>query len=313
MNSTKPEIDVLLATWNGAHFLEAQLNSLFRQTFQDFRLLIRDDGSSDSTLQIVERYRSRYSDRVFVTKNLARQGACRTFSLLSEQSAAPYVAFCDQDDIWHEDKLALSLSAMKESEARHGSDLPILVFSDMAIVDEDGRVIASSLWKQAHVRPDRATLGAMLVQNLVSGCTTLVNRNLLLKGCPIPGAASMHDAWLGLVAASFGILQPLHKTTVQYRQHRANAIGAGSGWRGGSLFQRLRGDQPFKDRIDASRQQSAAFARRYAHLLTPEQQNLFDAWSTSQTLPAFIRHWTLHRNGLRGTSFINNVGFLVRV
>lgn len=230
-----------------------------------------------------------------------------------EESAAPYVAFCDQDDIWRSDKLAISLSAMKESESRHGSDVPVLVFSDMAIVDESRRVIAPSLWRQSHVHPERATLGAMLVQNLVSGCTALANRSLLLNGCPMPEAASMHDSWLGLVAAAFGILQPIQEATVQYRQHGGNAVGAGRGWRGGNIVQRLRRDQFFKNRIEASRRQSAAFARRYTQVLSAEQKEILEAWSTSQRLPAFVRHWTLHRSGLRGTSFLNHVGFLVRV
>ena len=313
MNSFKPEIDVLLATWNGSRFLEEQLDSLLGQTFQNFRLLIRDDRSTDSTLQIVEEYRSRYSDRIFVRKNLDRQGACHTFSLLMEESTAPYVAFCDQDDIWRSDKLAISLSAMKESESRHGSDVPVLVFSDMEIVDESRQVIAPSLWRQSHVHPERATLGAMLVQNLVTGCTALANRSLLLNGCPVPEAASMHDSWLGLVAAAFGILHPIHEATVQYRQHGGNAVGAGRGWRGGNIVQRLRRDQFFKNRIEASRRQSAAFARRYTQVLSAEQKEVLEAWSTSQRLPAFVRHWTLHRSGLRGTSFLNHVGFLVRV
>jgi len=312
MNSWNYEIDVLMATWNGSPFLEEQLSSLFCQTFENFRLLLRDDGSTDSTLQIVEQYRSQYPDRVFLRNNLARQGACRTFSLLAEESTAPYVAFCDQDDIWRSDKLALSMSAMKAIEAQHGIQMPVLVFSDMAIVDEDRKLMAPSLWKQAHVNPARASFGAMLVQNLVAGCTTLANRSLLLKAMPVPETASMHDSWLGLVAAAFGICHPIHETTVQYRQHRGNAIGAGRGWRLGNIF-RLRYDRQFDERIAASRRQSKAFASRYGHLLTHRQKDVLQAWSSSQVLPPFVRQWNLHRSGLRGTTLLNHLAFLVRV
>src|SRR5215831_9373134 len=100
----RPEIDVLMATWNGSRFLGQQLDSLFRQTFQNFRLIVRDDGSSDSTLQIIESLRAREPERVFVHRNSTRQGACATFSLLAQQSDAPYFAFCDQDDVWRADK-----------------------------------------------------------------------------------------------------------------------------------------------------------------------------------------------------------------
>src|SRR4029077_3703389 len=92
----RPEIDVLMATWNGSRFIEQQLESLSRQTFQNFRLIVRDDGSSDSTLQIIERFQGRRSERRLVNRNSTRQGACRTFSMLAEESDAPYFAFCDQ-------------------------------------------------------------------------------------------------------------------------------------------------------------------------------------------------------------------------
>jgi glycosyltransferase involved in cell wall biosynthesis len=307
------EIDVLMATWNGARFIGQQLESLFRQTFQDFRLIVRDDGSSDSTLQIVEQYRCRYSDRVIVRTNLSRQGACRTFSLLAEESSAPYVAFCDQDDVWREDKLELGYTAAKHVEAEHGVHTPVLVFSDLELVGEDSKILAPSMWKMKHVNPHRASLGTMLVQNLVSGCTVLGNRSLLVTGIPIPHGAIMHDFWLGLVAAAFGILHPLNETTVRYRQHQNNTLGAGSGWRITNALKRLVRDPGFRNGIEASRRQSRNFADRYAGQLSAQQKEILQAWSKSQELPALVRQWTLYRNGLRRTSLLNNLGFLARV
>ena len=313
MSSREPAIEVLMATWNGQRFIEEQLASLFSQSFQDFRLSVRDDGSTDATLRIVEQYQARYPDRVVIRKNSSRQGPCRTFSLLTEESSAPYIAFCDQDDVWRPDKLELSISAMKAIEAEHGSGTPVLVFSDMTIVDDELRVIAPSLWKLGHINPDRASLGTMLVQNLVTGCTTLANRSLILKGRPISEAATMHDTWLGLTAVVFGVLHPLHDTTVQYRQHGGNAVGAGRGWRSGNLLKRLLHDQPFKDRIEASRKQAEAFADRYCDQLNDGQKATLRIWSQSRDLPAIIRQMTLHRRGLRGTSLFNHLGFLARV
>ena len=313
MGPLNAEIDVLMATWNGAQFIGQQLHSLFRQTFQGFQLIVRDDGSSDSTLQIVEQYRRRYSDRVIVRKNLSRQGACRTFSLLAEESAAPYVAFCDQDDIWREDKLELGYAAAKQVEAEHGVHTPVLVFSDLELIREDGKRLAPSMWKMRHVNPRRATLGSMLVQNLVSGCTVLGNRSLLVTGIPIPAEAHMHDFWLGLVAAAFGILHPLDGTTVLYRQHHDNAIGAGARWRMSEALKRLTGDHAFRDGLEVSRRQSRIFANRYSSMLSDRQKEILQAWSKSQELPALVRHWTLYRNGLRRTSLLNNLGFLARV
>ncbi len=311
--SKKPEIDVLLATWNGSRFVEVQLDSLFCQTFQNFRLIVRDDCSSDSTLQIVEQFRSRHSDRVLVRKNSSRQGACRTFSLLAEESEAPYFAFCDQDDIWRADKLELELAAAKGIEAEHGVHTPVLVFSDLELVGPDHRLLAHSVWKMKHMNPHRASLGTMLVQNLVNGCTMLGNRSLLLQGIPIPEEAFMHDFWLGLVAAAFGVLGPLDETTVGYRQHEHNTMGVGSGLRIVDAFNRLMGDPAFSQGIAKSRRQAGKFADRYASQLSTQQKEILQAWSKSKDLPAGVRQWTLYRSGLRRTRFLNNLGFLARV
>jgi glycosyltransferase involved in cell wall biosynthesis len=311
--SSSAEIEVLLATWNGERFIEEQLESVFRQRFQNFRLIVRDDLSTDSTLEIVERYRSRHPDRVVVSLNKCRMGPCRTFSLLAENSVTPYVAFCDQDDIWREDRLAIGLAAAKSIEADHGIHTPVLVFSDLTLVGPDNQMLAPSMWKMKHVNPRRASLGTMLVQNLVSGCTILANRSLLLHAVPIPEGAVMHDFWLGLVAAAFGVLHPLYEATVRYRQHQGNAIGAGNSWRTVDALKRLTVDEQFKEGIDASRRQSRVFASRYASQLSAQQENTLEAWTRSQDLPAVLRQWALYRNGLRRTTLLNNLAFLVRV
>jgi Glycosyl transferase family 2 len=309
----RPEIDVLMATWNGSRFIEQQLESLSRQTFQNFRLIVRDDGSSDSTLQIIERFQGRRSERMLVNRNSTRQGACRTFSMLAEESDAPYFAFCDQDDVWRADKLELELEAAKHIEAEYGSHTPVMVFSDMELIGPDNRRLAGSMWKMKHMNPHRASLGTMLVQNLVTGCTVLGNHSLLLRGLPIPEEALMHDFWLGLVAAAFGLLVPLDETTVGYRQHEQNANGAGGGLQIGDALKRLLADPIFTQGIAKSRRQAGKFAERYANQLSHQQKEILQAWSKSKDLPAGLRQWILYRNGLRRTRFLNNLGFLARV
>jgi glycosyltransferase involved in cell wall biosynthesis len=314
MELTNPQVEVLMATWNGASFLEEQLDSLFGQTFRDFRLIVRDDGSADATLEIVERYKANYPGQVVIERNPERLGPCRNFAMLAQESTAPYVAFCDQDDIWREDKIATSLAAMKTAEKEHGTEVPVLVFSDMTLVDEKRRMLVPSLWKMAHLDPQRANLGSMLVQNLVTGCTAMANRSLIRQASPIPQDAQMHDVWLGLVAAAFGILRPLNDPMVQYRQHERNAVGTGRRWEPRDLLTRLRRDyQMVKERIQTSRTQSERFARRYEKQLTDQQKMTLEIWSKSKDLPPVVRQWTLHRRGLRGTTLHNHLGFLARV
>jgi glycosyltransferase involved in cell wall biosynthesis len=313
MSSSATEIDILLATHNGEQFIEEQLESLFRQTFQSFRLIVRDDASNDSTLDVIERYRSRYPSRIVAHVNPWRRGPCGTFSLLAEDSVAPYVAFCDQDDIWREDKLEIGVATAKRIEAERKTNTPVLVFSDLTLIGENNQTLASSMWKMMHVNPRRVSLGSLLVQNLVSGCTILANRSLLRQALPIPEDAVMHDFWFGLVAAAFGVIHPLYEATVRYRQHQGNAVGSGGVRGAADALMRVTDDQRFKEGIDASRRQSEAFASRYSNELTPHQKAILQAWSHSQDLPPGVRQWTLYRNRLRRTTLLNNLVFLARV
>ena len=310
---SKPEIDILLATWNGARFLEQQLDSLSRQSFQNFRLLVRDDASGDSTMQVLERFRASESHRVVIRRNSSRQGACRTFSLLATECDAPYFAFCDQDDIWRPDKLQVQLAEAKRIEAEHGSHTPVLIFSDMELVGADDQILTRSLWKMKHMNPHRATFGAMMVQNLVNGCTVLGNRSLLLQGLPIPDEAFMHDFWLGLVAAAFGVLVAIDETTVGYRQHEHNTMGAGNQIELLDAVRRLFGDPAFTQGLAKSRRQARKFAEVYVDRLSQQQMDILRTWSNSNDLPPVLRHWALYKSGLRRTRFLNNLGFLARV
>lgn len=305
------EIDVLLATCNGEQFLESQLASLPNQTFQRFRLIARDDCSTDSTVHILERFRSRYPDSVEIHQNDSRQGACPNFTLLARQSRASYFAFCDQDDIWHRDKLEVSLKAMKEIEERHGFRTPVLVFTDAALIDERAELLSPSMWRALHVFPERLTFGSQLVQNLVNGCTLLGNRSLLELGAPRADEAWMHDYWLGLVAIAFGVAYPIRRATVDYRQHGNNAIGAKYRSHASKLLQ-LWNDLSLKEYIAASQKQARKFADRYAPLLTLEHKLTIEAWCRMQRQPALVRQWELYRHGLRRTSFLNNLGFMIR-
>lgn len=305
------EIDVLLATCNGEQFLEEQLESLFRQTYQDFRLIVRDDASTDLTLEILERFRRRCPASVEIHRNSHRQGACRNFSLLTEQSKAPYFAFCDQDDIWHSDKLQLSLAEMKKVEHRHSVGAPVLVFTDVAVVDEKARIAAPSMWRAARVCPERLTFGSQLVQNLVNGCTVLGNRSLLKLGSPVADEAVMHDSWFGLIATAFGVVSPLRSVTADYRQHGNNAVGAKQRSRARKVAQ-LWSDPDLKEYVVASQRQARAFAIRYAALLTESQKTTIEAWCGMQQQPALLRQWELYRHGLRRTDFLNNLGFMLR-
>ncbi|OHB69183.1 MAG: hypothetical protein A2V70_02080, partial [Planctomycetes bacterium RBG_13_63_9] len=223
MDGGPSSVDILLATYNGARFVEAQIESLLQQTYPGIRLLVHDDGSSDATLAILRRFAAQSPGKVLlVDGGRTNLGTSGSFSFLLEHASADYVMFSDQDDVWQRSKVEATLRRMRQIECAGGADCPILVHTDMAVVDEHLRMLSPSFWAYQRLDPQRgASLKRLLVQNVVTGCASMINRALLRKAMPIPPGV-MHDGWLALVAAVFGRLECLRRSTMLYRQHSGN-------------------------------------------------------------------------------------------
>ena len=222
------QIDILLSTFNGEKYLSTQIDSLLNQTYKNWRLLIRDDLSTDGTMSLVNDYKSKFPDKITVLDNHAiNKGVVGSFETLIEASSAQYVAFCDQDDVWSPNKLQLQIEKIISLENKHGISTPILVHTDLAVVDDKLNVVSESFWQYQHLAPGKmSTLRRQLVQNCVTGCTVLINRSLIELALPIPQKVIMHDWWLALVAVSEGVMCEVNVPTVKYRQHENNDTGA---------------------------------------------------------------------------------------
>lgn len=222
------KIIVLVATYNGVPYLPQQLDSILMQTVA-VDLLIRDDGSKDETMSILDEYEKNHKN-IRVVRGVPGGGASKkNFGLLlglEEVKKYDYVMFADQDDIWLPQKIEKTLKYMQELEQQHGKDIPILVHTDLELVDGEGRHLAPSFWRYNGFNPAFNALPRLLVDNTVTGCTMMINATLAKMAVPVPLNASMHDAWLALIANTFGKIGILYEPTMQYRQHGSNVIGA---------------------------------------------------------------------------------------
>lgn len=225
-------IQILLSTYNSESYLQEQLDSLYGQVGVQIELLVRDDGSSDGTFGILEENIKKWGERLCFIQDEKCVGVSRSYSLLLEASTAPYVMFCDHDDVWLSTKVLDSLEAMQLAEKQSGPDRPLLVYSDLQVVDDRLHEINSSCYDQQHVNPRKNSLNRILLQNVATGCTIMMNRALVGQVGWVPKEAVMHDHWVALVAACFGELIYLDKPTMLYRQHASNVFGAADyGWR----------------------------------------------------------------------------------
>ena len=266
-------VDVVLATFNGGRFLREQLDSLLVQSFSDFRVLVGDDGSSDETLAIVAEYSRKNPDRFFFLEAALGLGACGNFARLLSESTGDYVFLSDQDDVWDREKMSLSLEAIKSLEAKVGENTPLLVHTDLLVVDDELRLISQSFFDFQHLDSRRTDFRDLLFQNTVTGCSVVMNRALVRKALPVPSAVVMHDWWLALVASSFGYIGFVNRPLISYRQHSSNQVGA-KGWSATYVLKRLR--QLSSKRVAANLgdpiiRQARAFFERFQHELSSEQ------------------------------------------
>jgi glycosyltransferase involved in cell wall biosynthesis len=220
-------IDILLATYNGRKYLREQIDSILAQSCQDWQLLIRDDGSDDDTLSIIKDYAIKYPVKIkLIEDNSGRLGVKLNFKRLLEHSTAEYLMFCDQDDVWLPQKIEATLNLMEATEEEYPNK-PILVHTDLRVVDSQLKTIAKSMWRYQRTSPETGNnLNKVTLQNVATGCTIMINRKAKTISLPIPEEAVMHDWWIVINVAKHGKIVYVPDQLVLYRQHPNNAVGA---------------------------------------------------------------------------------------
>ena len=226
-DSTANPLALLLSTYNGSRFLPELFRSLDNQSFNDWKLIVRDDVSKDNTVEIIKDFVSKKNAKVeLIEDEIGNLGACRSFLYLLTKTQSGYYMFVDQDDVWLPDKIEKTLNKMLELENKYGKETPILVHTDLKVVDKNLNLISHSFWKYQGQNPEFKSLNHLLVQNNITGCTVMINRALRDLVKALPERAIMHDWWLGLIASTFGIIDYIPESLVLYRQHEAQDTGA---------------------------------------------------------------------------------------
>ena len=250
---------VLLSTWNGSRYVREQLASILAQKVDGtLEVLVRDDGSSDDTIQIIEEMNDGRV-RVIRGENLGAKGSFMALLANAANSSADYVALADQDDVWLPGKLQRAVSKLAELDG------PALYCSTLKLVDDKLQPLDEYRFV------DNVGFESSFLVNCVTGCTCVVNRGLLglLSGKPEIGQILMHDWWLYIVAASFGRVVYDEESYILYRQHASNQVGMRTGL--AALIHRTR--QFLKRPSVPSRlTQAHEFERIYGHRLSAANQ-----------------------------------------
>lgn len=222
-----PLVDIVLATYNGEMFLREQLDSIIGQTYTNWKLYVRDDGSTDGTLDIVKDYLTRFPGKIqMITDQDKNLGSTNNFMRLLESATANYIMLCDQDDIWMNTKVSRSVERILEMETQFDASSPLMVFTDLTVIDGEGKILHSSFWNAQRLSPNiTEKIYRIVAQNVVTGCTMIFNQAALRASIPKSVKEFQHDHWISICTAYFGHIGYLTEPTILYRIHGRNHFG----------------------------------------------------------------------------------------
>lgn len=294
-----PRVAILMATFQGERFLARQLDSIRGQTHSDWTLWVSDDGSADGTMAILEAHRATWETGRLRIRTGPAQGFRANFLSLAcdAEIEADYFAFCDQDDLWDADKLAVAIRWLDSIPPT----TPALYCARTRLIDEAGRPVGFS-----PLFPRPPVFNNAIVQSIAGGNTMVFNaaaRALLLEaGADV--VVQTHDWWLYiLVTGCGGKVRYDFTPTVGYRQHDRNLVGSNQGWFGRlHRFRRiLRGD------FSAMNERNIAALGRMRHRLSPQSAEVLEAFSQARGERIWARVLGVRRSGVYCQNWISNL------
>ena len=218
-------VEILMATYNGEKYIKEQIDSIVNQTYANWKLLIRDDGSNDKTLDIIREYEKRDVRIKLLEDSKGNLGFVKNFEELIKNSKNEFIMFSDQDDYWLENKIENYINELNKL-SKNELETPLLLHSNSFVCNENLEIIKEKFInsKVALQYKENSYFFAYTVQ----GSTALINRKLIDVGIPFLKNVTVHDRYFHLLAEFFGKRIFIDKSLMKYRQHLNNNIGAKS-------------------------------------------------------------------------------------
>lgn len=304
-------VDIVMSVFNGEKFLQDQLDSIGKQTFTEWKLIVRNNGSSDSTAHILQSFSQAYSGKVEIIEAAVTEPFIPlSFGDALSRSTAPYVMYADCDDVWMDDKIEITLNAMLDMQAKHGPSVPLLVHTDLVLVDTNLNILSNSMWKSQRLNPERKKLNRVIMHSNACGNTFLFNAELRELVLPIPIGCIMHDYWTTTIAAAFGQITAVNRGTILYRQHGSNACG-GEVLYMSNILQKANQISLLKIRLKEKYQFAQLFLNRFRNRLNPEHVEMLDSLSSFPKRNWFSRRVLLLRYSFFQNAIVRNVGLFI--
>lgn len=259
------KVAVLISTYNGEKYLKEQLDSILNQTYKNIQIIIRDDGSKDSTVEIVKEYQKKHENIILFEK--INIGFIRSFFKLLEMSESDYYAFCDQDDVWMENKIELAVKLLNEAD----NSKPNMAFGNSDYYNENMELINEG---EKH---KTFSFKNSLYECVTQGMTMVINqkaKEMIINN--LPEKCLFHDWWTYMICSGIGNVLYSDKTVVKYRRFETNATAEGQSafkiliWRISNLIS----DNGFKD----IRTQQLQYKKLFYDKLSDDNKKILDVF-----------------------------------
>lgn len=216
-------IEILMATYNGEKYIKEQINSIINQTYKNWKLLIRDDGSKDKTIKIVKEYQKK-DDRIkLLEDNKGNLGFVKNFEELIKNSKENYIMFSDQDDYWLENKIEKYVEVIENLDKKESQN-PLLIHSNSYVCDEKLNVLKEKFVDSRIANESEGN--NYFFSYIVQGATALVNKKMIEISLPFSKNIKLHDRYFHLLSEFLGRRVFIDENFMKYRQHNGNEIGA---------------------------------------------------------------------------------------
>lgn len=308
-------VAICMATYNGEAYVRQQIDSILKQTYRNWVLFIRDDHSMDETPKILRQYAAQWQDKVILIEDAsldggsAKQNFASILSWVKENYDFSYFMFADQDDIWMNDKIEITLLVMRKAETEYQG--PVLVHTDLTVVNRNLNILGESFFQYRSLDPEIKDLRHLLIQNNVTGCTMLWNRHLNDLLDLRSEVIAMHDWWIALTACVFGRIICLKVPTVQYRQHGSNVVGATKVDSLSFIKMRLSNLPHVRRTFKMAVGQAREFAVYYKDQLGQEQSEILHSFSRLYEYNKLKRLTTVCRGSFLKQGWIQIIGELL--
>ncbi|MFD1421200.1 glycosyltransferase family 2 protein [Lactiplantibacillus songbeiensis] len=305
----KATVAILLSTYNGEKYLKSQIESIRQQSYRDWRLYIRDDGSVDGTQSIIRDFVTK-DNRIFWI-NASKQinlGVKQSFFELLSYKQANYYMFCDQDDVWLPTKISVTIQQMNLDNS-----IPQLTFTDLRLVDQNLSTINSQVLKSIDI-DTWLTKDNLVFDNIVTGCTVMINDALKKEALPVDSAKIvMHDWWFAIIASQIGQIHFVDEPTILYRQHGDNQVGINANFF--NKIKKLKNIISFKEQVKLQIMQSKLAFNMLNIRPSVQIQQFFNVASSSNLLNKFLKQekYRFKKHTIPGTLALNFVLLFFKV